>query len=211
VTDTYRYDAFGAIRSHTGGSPNEWLLTGEQLDPTGLYYLRARYYDPATGRFLTQDPLGSLQPYAYAANNPLRWVDPWGLHDLEATPTPTPVGMIQVCTVSPEGCEPTGLWTEIPRGGGGAIDWGGVVKAWWRFRLATDPYYLTYRAAREVVPPAWEFATTRSAQCYGMSAGTALYAGAAVLAYRAENVSEGQALTRRAVALGASAVAECRK
>jgi RHS repeat-associated protein len=87
LTDTYSYDVFGALRSHTGSSTNYWQFTGQQSDSTSnLYYLRARYYDPASGRFLTQDPLRgsglspqSLNPYAYALNNPTNRVDPSGL------------------------------------------------------------------------------------------------------------------------------------
>jgi len=83
----YTYDVFGAIRDQSGSSPNEFTFTGEQVDAdSGLYFLRARYYDPATGRFLTQDPLwGSLgnpqtqNRYPYVGNNPVRFVDPYGL------------------------------------------------------------------------------------------------------------------------------------
>ncbi len=46
------------MRTLPGASPNYWLFTGEQRDSeSSLYYLRARYYDPGTGRFLGQDPL----------------------------------------------------------------------------------------------------------------------------------------------------------
>jgi len=85
VVDGYTYDVFGAIRSQSGSSPNYWLFTGEQRDADSeMYYLRARYYDPATGRFLSQDPLRSGNLYAYAGNNPVRYVDPYGL-DLRDT------------------------------------------------------------------------------------------------------------------------------
>ena len=56
VTGTYTYDAFGAVRSQSG-TTTERSYTGEQNDPTGLEYLRARYYDASTCRFLSQDPL----------------------------------------------------------------------------------------------------------------------------------------------------------
>ena len=129
VTDTYRYDAFGAIRTSTGSSTQPFRFTGEQLDSqTGMYYLRARYYDPALGRFITQDPWpGSafspltLSPYAYVLNSPMNWIDPWGLRNLEGIPTPTPAGMIQACVgVGPgHGCREYGPWMEIPHGGQG--------------------------------------------------------------------------------------------
>jgi len=77
---SYSYDAFGAIRTQSGSSPNSWLFTGEQRDAdSSLYYLRARYYDPAIGRFLSQDPLAAGNLYAYVGNNPVNWVDPSGL------------------------------------------------------------------------------------------------------------------------------------
>jgi uncharacterized protein RhaS with RHS repeats len=57
VTGTYSYDVFGAVRAHSGAA-TEWSFTGEQVDgATGLQYLRARYYDPAIGRFLSRDSL----------------------------------------------------------------------------------------------------------------------------------------------------------
>ena len=62
-TGTYAYDVFGAVQTHTG-QDTELTFTGEQNDPNGLEYLRARYYDPATGRFLGRDPLGGGYPYA---------------------------------------------------------------------------------------------------------------------------------------------------
>jgi RHS repeat-associated protein len=79
ITDTYEYDVFGAVRASTGSSDNPWLFTGEQYDAdTGLQYLRARMYDPATGRFLGRDPIPSANQYAYAFNNPVYFVDPYG-------------------------------------------------------------------------------------------------------------------------------------
>jgi RHS repeat-associated protein len=79
VTDTYTYDVYGAVRSRTGTSPNEFTYTGEQVDSSGLQYLRARYYDAANGRFASRDPLGAAEPYAYVSNNPANLIDPTGL------------------------------------------------------------------------------------------------------------------------------------
>ena len=66
-------------------SDNTRRFTGETQDPTGLYYLRARWYDPATGRFLTRDPFPGLaalpqtqHPYVYVGNNPVNLTDPGG-------------------------------------------------------------------------------------------------------------------------------------
>ena len=44
-----------------------------------LYFLRARYYDPPTGRFIGRDPIEFAQRYAYAGNNPVAYTDPAGL------------------------------------------------------------------------------------------------------------------------------------
>jgi RHS repeat-associated protein len=80
VANTYEYDVFGAVRASTGSQPNEFRFTGEQADDsTSLQYLRARYYDPAVGRFLSRDPLPFIQRYAYVGNNPVRFTDPYGL------------------------------------------------------------------------------------------------------------------------------------
>ena len=81
VTDTYDYDAFGNKVNSTGTTPNNYLYRGEQYDADlGLYYLRARYYNPATGRFLNVDPLAGQgqRRYEYAAANPISRSDPSG-------------------------------------------------------------------------------------------------------------------------------------
>ncbi len=86
VTDTYDYDAYGNLISRTGTTPNNYLFSGEQFDPDlGLYYLRARYHNPDTGRFWTQDSYegsgsdpSSLHKYTYCANNPVNAWDPSG-------------------------------------------------------------------------------------------------------------------------------------
>jgi RHS repeat-associated protein len=86
ITDTWDYDAFGNLISRTGATSNDYLYTGEQLDPNlGFYYLRARYMNPQSGRFATMDAYeggaydpGSLHKYTYAENRPSELVDPSG-------------------------------------------------------------------------------------------------------------------------------------
>ena len=56
VTDTYQYDAFGRLIATTGSTPNKYMYSGEWSDSIGLYNLRARYYNQATGRFWARDP-----------------------------------------------------------------------------------------------------------------------------------------------------------
>jgi RHS repeat-associated protein len=85
LAGTRAYDPFGAPRGSTTFPGSIWYA-GEQYDAeTALIYLRARYYDPQTGRFLSPDPTAgdprdtqSLNVYAYARNNPLRYSDPSG-------------------------------------------------------------------------------------------------------------------------------------
>ena len=84
---TYDYDAFGNDRSAVAGDTNPFRYCGEYFDTaTETYFLRARWYDPATGRFTqqdaweyynTEDPL-SLNLYVYCFGNPVRYVDPSG-------------------------------------------------------------------------------------------------------------------------------------
>jgi RHS repeat-associated protein len=85
-TDRYEYDAFGNLLSRTGTTPNPYLFDGEYFDPdVRLYHLRARDYDPTTGRFTAADPFpgiifepSSLHPYLYAHNDPVNQSDPSG-------------------------------------------------------------------------------------------------------------------------------------
>jgi RHS repeat-associated protein len=86
VTDTYDYDAFGNLIARAGITPNNYLFTGEQFDSDlGLYYLRARYANPGTGRFWSMDEFegfgsdpSSLHKYTYCNGNPVNCIDPSG-------------------------------------------------------------------------------------------------------------------------------------
>lgn len=91
ITDDYEYDAFGNSFTKLGTTPNVYLYRAEQYDPDlGLYYLRARYYNPATGRFMSRDPEngrplnpGSLHKYLYADGDPVNGLDRSGWADEE--------------------------------------------------------------------------------------------------------------------------------
>jgi len=83
VTATsYTYEPFGK-NSSSGASTNPFQFTGRENDGTGLYYYRARYYNPQLGRFLNEDPLrfggGDVNLFAYVNNNPINLTDPSGL------------------------------------------------------------------------------------------------------------------------------------
>jgi RHS repeat-associated protein len=78
ITASYSYDPYGAITSGNTPTTDYFGFAGEYTDAeTGFEYLQARYYDPATGQFISVDPLKDLtgQPYAYAGDNPLTWTD----------------------------------------------------------------------------------------------------------------------------------------
>ena len=81
VTKTYEYDAFGNEVNPDDSDTNPFRYCGEYFDKeTGTIYLRARYYDPQTGRFSSEDPIrDGLNWYTYCNNNPIMYVDPSGL------------------------------------------------------------------------------------------------------------------------------------
>jgi RHS repeat-associated protein len=92
VTASLDYDAFGQILS---GAATGYSYTGREYDvETGLYYYRARYYDPRIGRFLSEDPIGfdgGINFYAYVSNNPINLIDPLGLCPCKVTVRCRPV------------------------------------------------------------------------------------------------------------------------
>jgi RHS repeat-associated protein len=86
---TFTYDAYGNTTGTTGTAKTPLGYDSQYTSSdTGLIYLRARVYDPATGQLLSRDPLASLtrQPYAYAEDNPLNLGDPTGLFSLGEIP-----------------------------------------------------------------------------------------------------------------------------
>ena len=81
VCNHYEYDAFGDFTVKEETVQNRFGFTGEQFDPVaGLYYLRARFYNPVIGRFIQEDTYygDGLNLYAYCANNPVKYIDPSG-------------------------------------------------------------------------------------------------------------------------------------
>lgn len=98
VQDRFNYNAFGELLTTENNSDVDNLFTGEQYDAElGLQYLRQRYYDPSTGRFISQDAFeGFLDDpitqnrFLYANANPVTYTDPSGfasIADLQATIT----------------------------------------------------------------------------------------------------------------------------
>jgi RHS repeat-associated protein len=101
VTDTYAYDAFGALISRRGSTSNEYLFAGERFDPeTGMYHLSARYMNPSTGRFWSTDSYegnlsdpASLHKYTYTHGDPVGYLDPSGHQEV------TSLGMLAAVAV----------------------------------------------------------------------------------------------------------------
>jgi RHS repeat-associated protein len=85
VQTSYTYDPYGAVTQTGQANTNGYQFTGRESDgTTGLDYMRARYYSPGLGRFISQDPLGfpggpDPNLYAYAWEDPLNFTDPLGL------------------------------------------------------------------------------------------------------------------------------------
>jgi RHS repeat-associated protein len=103
LVQTYTFDSLGNQTASSGSLVNPFQYTGREFDTeTGLYYYRARYFDPVAGRFLNEDPIrfgGGINFFSYALQNPTNIVDPRGLQ------AATVVGTEAGCAVGgPVGC-----------------------------------------------------------------------------------------------------------
>jgi RHS repeat-associated protein len=82
IANTYTYDSFGNATNFTGTLANPFRYAARESDSeTGLYYYRARYYDPTSGRFISEDPIkfkGGINFYPYVKNDAVNWRDPDG-------------------------------------------------------------------------------------------------------------------------------------
>lgn len=100
MTGSFRYRAYGEIAQFAGAGPTYLGYAGELVDTSGLIYLRARWYDPLTGRLLTQDPVRgdakspvTLNAYLYAHASPVVNTDPTGR---------CPICILPVALLAPE-------------------------------------------------------------------------------------------------------------
>ena len=82
TVQTYEYSVYGQVAVEDINHPNPYMFAGRRFDiEIGLYYNRARYYNPFTGRFLQADPIGyeaGMNLYQYCCNNPVGLRDPSG-------------------------------------------------------------------------------------------------------------------------------------
>ncbi len=95
IVESYVYDAYGNVTIRNGSGTviptsaygNRFLFQGREYDyTTRLYNFRARWYDPETGRWLSNDPIGisgGLNLYAFCSNDPVNFVDPMGLWGIQ--------------------------------------------------------------------------------------------------------------------------------
>jgi RHS repeat-associated protein len=122
IRGTFTYDPYGNVAASTGSSTSRLGYSGQYRDAeTGFLYLRARYYDPTTCQFLSQDPavVVSRQPYAYAGGQPTNSTDPTGLDSYLFTfmvyqppqgyGTPSPAALMSEIQNHPNQAFPAGL------------------------------------------------------------------------------------------------------
>jgi RHS repeat-associated protein len=91
ATGKYTYTPYGAVEGHEGAASTPLGYDGQyRSEDTGLIYLRARIYDPATAQFMSVDPLVSEtgEPYDYVADSPVNHGDPSGLQFRHGMPPP---------------------------------------------------------------------------------------------------------------------------
>ena len=125
------YYPFGEIASQTGSEEDTHFdFTGQERDrETGLMYFGARYYNPAIGRWLSVDPLmqkyPSLSPYAYAANNPMRYIDPDGRGVLDGLDFA--MALLDFSLTHPQAAQEIGEIFEVGFSAGGQIGAGGEI------------------------------------------------------------------------------------
>jgi RHS repeat-associated protein len=120
VAGTFSFGPYGALEGSTGSATTPLGFAGQYTDQqTGLQYLRARFYDPATAQFLTRDPITPLtrSPYGYTQDNPINRVDPSGLCGVDSVSSIVE----SINPVSEENCAYQGA-EELKNATNGAVD-----------------------------------------------------------------------------------------
>ncbi len=133
---SYDYDAWGnlkqAVVSASDLEDNRYLWNGrEYAYATGLYYFRARWYDPVTGRWLSKDPIGisgGINLYVYCSNDPVNFRDPWGLWGVQ-------FGGFNIGVGNPWLAFDRDSWGDLERGAAATLD--GIIPF-------VDPFEIAY-------------------------------------------------------------------
>ena len=104
LVNAYAYSPYGLLGSYET-IENAFQYVGRfgvMAEGNGLYFMRARYYDPDVGRFINKDPIGyagGMNLYGYVGGNPVNWTDSWGLDPRDPrTGKDNPVLRCHVCT-----------------------------------------------------------------------------------------------------------------
>nr|WSS66327.1 polymorphic toxin-type HINT domain-containing protein [Streptomyces sp. NBC_01177] len=119
IATRYAYDPNGQTTTAGTASSNPYTFTGREDDGVGLLHYRDRYYDPETGRFISQDPIGyagGVNLYQYALSSPTAYTDPTGNNP-----------MVAACAVG--GLIDGGLDWAFQRLSGRKVNWGHVGSA----------------------------------------------------------------------------------
>ena len=106
IATSYGYDAQGNSTVTGTSSTNSFQFAERENDATGLITMRNRYYNPAWGRFISEDPIGlagGSNLYVYATNDPVTFRDPLGLYASATTPSPDPGSATPPTSPSPSG------------------------------------------------------------------------------------------------------------
>ena len=147
VTTGYAYEPFGRPTASGASNGNPSEFTGREEDGTGLYFYRARAYDPSTQRFVSEDPLrfrgGDVNLYSYLSNNPTGRRDPLGLYGMGVHYGETYAIAIQVgCSpdmagaiaAGNQGIDDSPLTNPVNGGGGlGSHSWNVQARSDWHF------------------------------------------------------------------------------
>ncbi len=99
VQNSYDYDAWGVLRNQTGSVQNPFVYTSRETGEAGLYFYRARYYNPSVGSFTGEDPLGyyiDVNFYRYVKNDPIIFTDPQGLANATSGVPLPPISVRQI-------------------------------------------------------------------------------------------------------------------
>lgn len=138
VESRYRYTPFGDTAATASSVDNRARFAGRELDTeTGLYFNRARYYDPQVGRFISGDPAGlagGMNPYVFAGNDPVNGRDPSGnvcewREVASAASTNTQLRAVSSGTRTELWCSELGFMGGSGSGAGGIGGLGDV--SWW--------------------------------------------------------------------------------